>query len=79
MENDRLIAAPTRMPGRTQVTDGYNEIGDIPKEKLDGMCRFLLEYSRREGNTVDLVGVSGVKEALKSIAIGAKKFRKARG
>ncbi len=79
VENDRLITAPTPMPGRTQNTDAFSKIGDVPKEKIDSICRFLLDYSRQEGNTVDLVGIADAKEAMRSITTGVKKFKKTKG
>jgi inorganic pyrophosphatase len=77
IENDRFIGAPLRMPGRKQRTDDYDDIADLPHAELDAICRFLEEYSEREGNVIELIGPVQASEAMKSLREGQKKFKKA--
>lgn len=66
-ENDRIVACPTRKPGVALSTDIFEDIDDLPKEKLVGIERFLTEYSAAEGNDIDLKGTTSHKKALKTI------------
>lgn len=76
VENDRLIGVPQPSPGAPKPTDSYHEIGDLPKAELDEIVDFLVTYSRRQGNTIDLRAVVGVDEARKSIKQTMKAFAK---
>jgi inorganic pyrophosphatase len=77
-ENDRLIACAKRMNGIAQSTDAYENIDDLPKESLDSLCRFLIEYSAEQGNKIAFKGVKPRKKALDAIKNGMKKFKKSR-
>jgi inorganic pyrophosphatase len=74
--NDRLIACAKRMSGIAQSTDAYDDIDDIPQESVDSLCRFLVEYSAEQGNTVTFKGVQSRKKAVDAIKAGIKKFKK---
>jgi len=76
IENDRFIGAPLRMPARKQSTDNYDDISDLPRHELDAICKFLVEYSEREGNVVELIGPLQAAQAMKSLREGIKKFKK---
>jgi len=74
--NDRLVACAKRMDGISQSTDGYDDIDDVPKESIDSLCRFLIEYSAEQGNTMKFRGVQSRKKAVAAIKAGMKKFKK---
>lgn len=67
VENDRVIAAPLRHPGVTQKTDDFHDVDDIPSATIEGITRFLVEYSVDEGNTIEFDGVKSKKKAIKAI------------
>ena len=75
VENDRLVACPLRMDGVAQTTDTYDEIKDLPNEMLESLCRFLVEYSSDEDNTITFEGVQSRKKAKKSVAKGIDAYR----
>ncbi len=74
--NDRLITCAQRMDGIAQSTDQYDDVGDIPKEMIDSLCRFLVEYSAEQGNRIEFKGVGSRKKALAAIKEGMKQFKK---
>src|SRR5580658_5769997 len=51
--NNRLVACPKKTHGVALSADAFKDIGDIPKETLKGIERFLIEYSGVEGNTIE--------------------------
>ena len=63
-ENDRLIACAKRLEGCALSTDPYEEVTDIPKQTLQSMQRFLVEYSEEAGNEIRCKGTGGRQEAL---------------
>ncbi|HEX3368222.1 MAG TPA: inorganic diphosphatase [Candidatus Cybelea sp.] len=77
VKNNRLVACPRRRKGIALKTDGFEEIKDVPKETLEGIERFLVEYSAEEGNTITFEGQCSRKDAYKLIEQGHKKFQKA--
>lgn len=72
IENDRLIGVPLPSPGAPMPTDNYHDIKDIPKQTLDEIQKFLVEYPRGEGEEVRIRSVVGIAGAMKSI----KRYRK---
>ncbi|GAC1549768.1 MAG: inorganic diphosphatase [Vulcanimicrobiaceae bacterium] len=78
IENDRFVGAPEPMPGRALFTDGYRSLGDIPRETLEKIERFLHDYSVADGHRVDVLGRIAADEALTNVRAGAKKFAKKR-
>lgn len=78
IKNNRLVACPRRQKGVALKTDGYDKIGDLPKEMLDGIERFLVEYSALEGNTIEFEGTCSRKEAYTLIEDAHKTFKKRR-
>ena len=77
-ENDRFIGCALRIRGRSQSTDAYEDIDDLPDELMDNICNFLTEYSAEQGNTMDFKGVQSRKKARASVAAGIKAFKKTR-
>ncbi|HEY1883088.1 MAG TPA: inorganic diphosphatase [Candidatus Cybelea sp.] len=77
VKNNRLVACPRRQKGVALKTDGFDEIKDVPKETLEGIERFLVEYSEEEGNKITFEGQCTRKDAYKLIEQGHKKFEKA--
>ena len=77
VENDRLVACPKRHPGVTLKADAYDELSNLPKDLLDGIERFLIEYSADEGNAISFEGTVSRKKALRMIDKTRKKFDKA--
>lgn len=78
VENDRLLACPVRQTGVTQKCDAYDDVDDLPKDTIDGICRYLIEYSAAEGNDLVYHGVGSRKKALGAIKTARKSFAKAR-
>lgn len=78
VENDRLLAAPPRRNGVFQTSDRFEDIADIPSETIDGICRFLVEYSAEEGHTIDYKGVKSKKKAIAAVESAAKAYEKKR-
>ena len=61
-----------------QSTDGYDSIDDMPKATLRSLCRFLVDYSAEEGNTITFEGVQSRKKALAALRKTIKAFEHAR-
>jgi inorganic pyrophosphatase len=76
VENDRLVACPKRRPGVTLRTDAFESLGDIPKDMMSGIERFLVDYSAEEGNKISFEGTGSRKDAFTLIRKGQKRFRK---
>ena len=53
-------------------------MGDVPKEMLAGVERFLVDYSEDEGNKITLEGQCSRKAAYKLIESGHDAFKKRR-
>lgn len=65
--NNRLVACPKHQPGVTFKTDGFDKIKDVPKDTLDGIERFLVQYSEDEGNKIEFDGTCSRKKAFAMI------------
>jgi inorganic pyrophosphatase len=76
VKNNRLVACPRRHKGVALKTDEYDDIGDLPKEMLQGIERFLIEYSEEEGNKITFEGQCSRKDAYKIIEQAHKAFEK---
>jgi inorganic pyrophosphatase len=74
--NNRLVACPKKTHGVALSADAFKDIGDIPKETLKGIERFLIEYSGVEGNTIEFDGTCSRKKALAMIDRDRKQFKK---
>jgi inorganic pyrophosphatase len=67
VENDRLIAALPRIDHVPQPADDYDDIGDVPKDSLHDICRFLVDYSAEEGNRIEFKGAKSRKKAIAAL------------
>jgi inorganic pyrophosphatase len=76
VENDRLVAAPIRRSGARQSADRYDDIDDVPKETIRGICRFLVEYSEEEGHEIEFKGVKSKKRAFAALEAAMAAYRK---
>ncbi|MFN2528246.1 MAG: inorganic diphosphatase [Candidatus Baltobacteraceae bacterium] len=76
VENDRLIGAPVKMEGTPQTADPYTDVSDIPKEKMDAICKFLIDYSQEAGNEIDYCGTISAHEAMRSVEKCMKRWHK---
>jgi inorganic pyrophosphatase len=74
--NNRLVACVTPKPGVTLTTDRFERLSDVPKNTMEGIERFLVEYSTVEGNKIELAGTSSRKEAFAMIDLDQKRFKK---
>ncbi len=74
--NNRVVACPKRTPGVALKTDGYERLADVPKDTMDGIERFLVEYSTIEGNEIRLEGTCSRKKAFAMIDKDRKRFKK---
>ncbi len=77
-ENDRILGCPMRQRGLTQKSDAFDDVGDIPKDTLQSICRYLVEYSQAEGNALVFRGAQSRKAALKAIGKAHRSFKKDR-
>lgn len=77
-ENDRILACPVPQEGLTQKSDAFEDIGDVPDDMLQSICRYLVEYSAAEGNKLVYRGTGSRKAALKAIKSTHKAFEKDR-
>lgn len=76
--NNRLVACPKRTGGVALSTDRYERLADIPKETLDGIERFLVEYSELEGNRIEFGGTASRKKGYAMIEKDRKRRKKTR-
>ena len=74
--NDRVVACPKRQPGVTLKTDAYDRLSDVPKDTMDGIERFLVEYSQVEGNRIEFDGTCSRKKAFALIEKHRKRRKK---
>jgi inorganic pyrophosphatase len=74
--NNRLVACPKKQSGVTLTTDAFEKLGDIPKNTMDGIERFLVEYSAVEGNKIEFKGTCSRKKAFAMIEKDRKRHRK---
>lgn len=75
--NNRLVASPKKQSGVTLRTDAYEKLSDIPKDTMDGIERFLVEYSEVEGNEIEFRGTCSRKKAFAMIEEDRKRRKKA--
>jgi inorganic pyrophosphatase len=76
VKNNRLVACPRRQKGVALKTDEFDDIDDVPKETVEGIERFLVEYSEEEGNKISFDGSCSRKDAHKLIEHAHKEFEK---
>jgi len=74
--NNRLVACPKRQSGVTLKTDTYEKLKDVPKDTMDGIERFLVEYSEVEGNAIEFDGTCSRKKAFAMIDADRKRRKK---
>jgi inorganic pyrophosphatase len=74
--NNRLVACPKRQDGVTLKTDAYDRLGDVPKDMMTGIERFLVEYSEVEGNKIEFDGTCSRKKAFAMIDKDRKRRKK---
>jgi len=74
--NNRLVACPKKQSGVTLKTDDYEKLSDVPKDLMDGIERFLVEYSAVEGNKIEYGGTCSRKEAFAMIEEDRKRRKK---
>lgn len=71
--NNRLVACPKRQQGVTLKTDGFEKLKDVPKDMMDGIERFLIQYSEVEGNKIEFEGTCSRKKAFAMIDADRKR------
>lgn len=74
--NNRIVACPKRQDGVTLKTDAYEKLKDVPKDMMDGIERFLVEYSEVEGNAIECEGTCTRKKAFAMIDADRKRRKK---
>jgi inorganic pyrophosphatase len=62
----------------TLKTDAYERLADVPKDMMDGIERFLVEYSEVEGHKIEYKGTCSRKKAFAMIEDDRKKRKKSR-
>ena len=77
-ENDRVLAAPRKRRGIAQSADDFNDVDDIPKETVESISRFLVEYSEEQGHRIEFKGVKSKKKAADALAEATDAYRKSR-
>ena len=78
VKNDRVLTAPERRPDIGQQTDAYDDAEDIPKQTIDGIVRFLIEYPDAAGHKMEFDGVKSKKKALTAIEDAVDAYRRQR-
>jgi inorganic pyrophosphatase len=76
VRNDRIIAAPKRLKGAAQPTDAFDDAADIPPATVEGLIRFLVEYSAEQGHDIECKGLKSRKRALEAIHDAMDKYLK---
>jgi inorganic pyrophosphatase len=66
IRNDRFIA----VPAKAQEYDHLKEIDDINGNTIDALFDFFRVYNGKENKKIDLLGISGSKEAYHLIKKG---------
>lgn len=74
--NNRLVACPKKTPGVTLKSDAFEKLSDIPKDMMQGIERFLVEYSEVEGNKIEFQGTCSRKKAFGMIEADRKRYKK---
>jgi inorganic pyrophosphatase len=74
VENDRLLAAPPTQQGVWQPSDAFEDVDEVPKDTIDDISRFLVEYSEEEGNRIEYKGVASRETALQAIEDAMKSY-----
>lgn len=74
--NNRVVACLRPQDGVTLKTDAYEKIDDVPKDTMDGIERFLVEYSSVEGNKIQYEGICSRKKAFAMIDEDRKRRKK---
>jgi inorganic pyrophosphatase len=74
--NNRLVACPKKQRGVTLKTDAYEKLADVPKDTMNGIERFLVEYSEVQGNTIAFGGTCSRKKAFAMIEDDRKRRKK---
>lgn len=77
--NDRVLTAPARRSGVAQHADRFDDVHDVPKETLDDICRFLIEYSEEQGHEIQFGGVQPRTRALDAIRTAMNAYARKRG
>lgn len=75
-QNDRLLACALRFDGVAQRTDRFDDIDDLPKELVQNITKFLVEYSSNQENKIAFKGVDSRKKALRAVADGCRLWKK---
>ena len=76
--NNRLIACPKRQDGVALKTDAFDDLKDIPKDTMESIQRFLVDYSEVEGNKIEYDGTCSRKKALAMIDADQKRRKRAK-
>ncbi len=74
--NNRLVACPERQDGVSLKTDSFESLKDVPKDTMDGIQRFLVEYSEVQGNKIEYEGTCSRKKAFAMIDADRKRRKK---
>jgi inorganic pyrophosphatase len=77
-ENDRVLAAPEKQRGVAQASDGFEDVDDIPKETLESISRFLIEYSEEQGHCIEFKGVKSKKKAIAALETAMRAYERGR-
>ena len=76
VENDRLIGVPLPSAGAPKPSDAYHDVADLPPSLRHEIVRFLVTYSERQGNAIEVRDVVGAKDALRSVRKTMRAFAK---
>ncbi len=76
VQNDRILGCSVHMPGTALSTDRYHDVDDLPEDLINGLCRFLIDYSAEQGNEMQFNGVQSRKKAMDAIDEGIKACKK---
>ncbi len=74
--NNRLVGCLKKQDGVTLKTDAFEKLSDVPKDTMEGIERFLVEYSVEEGNKIEYKGTCSRKKAFAMIEEDRKRRKK---
>ena len=78
-ENDRLIGVPVSLEGAAATWDDIQTLENLSPRLIREIEGFLKDYQTFEGNQIELTGLKGRQDALKSVQAAAARWQREKG